>query len=79
MAFVFFYLEKNYDILKSKNPCEFEKWCAIRASVGGVGSVLVWVACLGGSVGGALARMECESVSRGWPACMSSVLASLGC
>ena len=45
----------------------------------GVLFVLVWVACLGGSVGGALARMECESVSRGWPACMSSVLASLGC
>ena len=24
---------------------EFEKWHAIRASVGGVGSVLAWVAC----------------------------------
>ena len=34
---------------------EFEKWRAIRASVGGVGGVLAWVACLEGwcaSVGG---------------------------
>ena len=36
---------------------EFEKWHAIRASVGGVGGVLAWVACMRGwraSVGAVL-------------------------
>ena len=30
------------------NGEEFEKWCAIRASVSGVSGVLAWVACLHG-------------------------------
>ena len=44
---------------------EFQKWRAIRASVGGVGGVLAWVAwvvCLRGwraSVGGVLAWVAC--------------------
>ena len=35
---------------------EFEKWRAIRASVGGVGGVLAWVTCC---VGGVLAWVAC--------------------
>ena len=39
---------------------EFEKWRAIRPSLGGVGGVLVWVACLRGWCG--------------WHACVGGVL-----
>ena len=38
---------------------EFEKWSAIRASVGGVSGVLAWVACLHGWRGGMLAWVAC--------------------
>ena len=41
---------------------KFEKWRTIRGSVGGVGGVLEWVACLSGwraSVGGVLAWVAC--------------------
>ena len=31
---------------------EFEKWRAIRASVGGVGGMLAWVTCQSGDLGG---------------------------
>ena len=53
---------------KYSHQNEFEKWCAIRASVGGVGGVLAWVAsqrtCVGG-VSGVLAWVACQ---RGWRA-----------
>ena len=32
-----------------------------------------------GSVDGVLTRVECERGSRGWPACVGSMLAPLGC
>ena len=55
----------------SKNPLleklEFEKWCAICASVDGVGGVLVWVMCYRrchGCVGGVLAWVACKCGSR---------------
>ena len=40
----------NFGIIFLKNQklfeeTEFEKWCAIRASVGGMGGVVAWVAC----------------------------------
>ena len=41
-------LGRNITYERMKACCvmqKFEKWRAIRASVGGVGGVLVWVAC----------------------------------
>ena len=69
----------------------FEKWRAIRASVGGNGcsacmggmlACLMWVACLQGgparvgAVGGVLA---CLHGWCGWHACVGSVLAWVAC
>ena len=40
-------------------PTEFEKWCAIRASVGGMGVVLTWVACWREMCGGMPVWVAC--------------------
>ena len=39
LIFIFLNISPGFDKL------EFEKWRAIRASVGGVGGVLAWVTC----------------------------------
>ena len=78
--------KRNY-----RSVSEFEKLRAIRASVGGVGNVLVWVTCLRGwhasmgSVGGVLAWMACYVGGVGgvlawvaWVGCLHGWLASVG-
>ena len=60
-------------IAKFIKTMEFEKWLAIRASVGGVGGVLAWVTCQRGwhaYVGDVLVW-----VWRGWRAYVAGVLA----
>ena len=40
-----YYQDLSISFLLEPLKYEFEKWRAIRASVGGVGGVLAWVAC----------------------------------
>ena len=74
------YKIKNFQVSVSE---EFEKWRAIRASVGDMLAWLAWVACLRGwcgwraYVGGVLAWVAWAACLRGWRASVSGMLGSV--
>ena len=53
---------------------EFEKWRAIRTSVGGVGGVLAWIAWVAWCIDGVLAWVACLRGWHGGRACVGGVL-----
>ena len=67
----------EYICFSSNTINDFEKWCAFRASVGGVGGVLAWVACYRvwcACVGGMLELVASVVCLHGWLASVCSVV-----